>query len=85
MQTASLKNLDCHIQNPAPNPAVNQIRLNNKLDARFRVFDLNGRLMMNGSVAAGGSVSVDGLTPGIYSIMLSDAAGEAFSGRFVKK
>lgn len=69
----------------APNPAVSQIRVDARPGARFRVLDMNGRLMMDGTVPSSATIGVEGLTPGLYSIMLNDAAGETFSGKFVKR
>jgi hypothetical protein len=69
----------------APNPAAGRIRLDNKLGGTFRVIDLSGRLMMEGGLTPAASIGIEHLTPGIYSILMTDAAGERFSARFVKQ
>jgi uncharacterized surface anchored protein len=68
-----------------PNPARNVLRLDNKAGGTFRIVDLSGRLMMDGTLTGAGSITVDALTPGMYSVLLTDASGELFSGRFVKQ
>ncbi|WP_197076702.1 thaumatin family protein [Hymenobacter terrenus] len=69
-----------------PNPATNQLSIlstQHLADYEFRVLDALGRVVANGSAAAG-SVDVSKLMPGIYTVVLTAEGKEPLARRFTK-
>ncbi|MCB2408778.1 SBBP repeat-containing protein [Hymenobacter lucidus] len=65
-----------------PNPASNQLHLPAlPAGTRVQLLDALGRVARTAVVAAGATVSVQSLLPGLYTLRATDAQGQQFAGK----
>ena len=67
---------------PYPNPATDYVRLPSlAAGTRVQLLDAVGRVARETTVSAAAQVSVQGLTPGMYTLRATDAKGQPLSAR----
>ncbi|UOG74570.1 T9SS type A sorting domain-containing protein [Hymenobacter tibetensis] len=67
-----------------PNPATTSVHLPSvPVGNQVQLLDAVGRIARTTVVAPGGSVSLQGVTPGLYVVRATDAQGHQVSGRLV--
>jgi hypothetical protein len=69
-----------------PNPSSSGVRIEGRENSvsRYRVVDMQGRVVLAGSVAGGEVLPTEGLTPGVYFVQLSCKEGWSQPKRWVK-
>jgi ELWxxDGT repeat protein len=69
-----------------PNPADDYLQLKTNLPVRMvQITDLSGNIVTTESYRSGNSISVTGLTPGLYFIEAQTGNGEKYFSKFLKR
>ena len=68
-----------------PNPVRNQLNIAYTQAMEFVVYDLQGRSVISGSLAARGTIDVAGLPQGVYVLSLVAADGQKHLQKFIKE
>jgi hypothetical protein len=68
-----------------PNPANEKIQLRGITQGNYQIFNAAGQLMQSGSVQNGGSVPVQLLSPGMYTLSVQGTNRQLATATFVKQ
>jgi hypothetical protein len=68
-----------------PNPVVDKLYLKEVKDGHYAIYNAAGQLAQTGTLQPGAVISVQMLTPGIYSIHLQDGAGAVYTTQFIRQ
>jgi hypothetical protein len=68
-----------------PNPANDKIQLRGITQGNYRIFNVAGQLMQSGTVQNGGSIPVQLLIPGMYTLSVQGTNRQLATATFVKQ
>lgn len=68
-----------------PNPATEKIQLKGLTQGNYLIYNTAGQLMQSGQVQNGGSIPVQLLSPGMYTLNVKDASGQPYSATFIRQ